>query len=126
MKLKKHLRLNNIYIYRIRQGSITQSCKASNKSIDSFYITELLMNRHNDLKYSVNSDYIKQIRFQFLINMSRTRNCDEDVKKLSLIYMNDLLKKYIDLTLAKSDVFFDSIISLDLYKAFLFETYWNL
>ena len=115
-----------IYIYRIRQGSITQTCKTSNKSIDSFYITELLMKNHNDLKFRCDYDYINQIRSQFLINMSRTRNCDEDVKKLSLIYMNDLLKKYIDLSLVKGDVFFDSIISLDLYKTFLFEKYWNL
>ena len=112
-----------IYIYRIRSGSITRTAKQSTKSLDTFYITDMLLRTHKQLKLPVNDDYIKNMQFQCYMNMSRIINFSDEVKRLCLSYMNYSLRKYFDVSKLKDDKLFESILRMDYNKTrFLLNT----
>lgn len=62
-----------IYSYRMNSAGITQTAANKKKSVDTYWITELLMHERENFNLPVDETYYKKIIRQIILNYARTR-----------------------------------------------------
>lgn len=104
-----------VYEYRQHQNSIIHTYREIPKSIDSFWITELLINEHEEIGLPRTEDYYEKILNQIVINGKRAMNTPLNIQKsifsltVELIHRNfplDFISKknrHLEQALLKND-----------------------
>lgn len=83
-----------VYKYRIILTSITHSQKNQQRSIDTLWITELMLKEHLLLKLPNNKTYFSSIIKQIVLNYKRMKKLPESVQQAAFVVTCDFFKKY--------------------------------
>ena len=67
-KLKVFLTNEMAYIYRDNPNGITNTARRRVKCIDSYWITEMLMEKHKQMGYAIDSSYHEKVMRQIILN----------------------------------------------------------
>ncbi len=84
---------DSIYNYRYNLSGISASSKNDPKCIDTFWITELMLDEVNRLKIKKDRDLLSIFMAQIILNFRRTNNMSDDVKKAIFVCTVSLLKR---------------------------------
>lgn len=83
-----------IYGYRLNNNGITAKSLNSNKSIDSYWITELCLEEFSKFNLQYNQRAFEYLLNQCLINHARTRNQPQKINEAQFIMEAYLVDKY--------------------------------
>lgn len=81
-----------VYAYRLNPKGITKTSQRNNKSIDSFWITEMLLNEQENEKL-ISFRTFEQFWSQIVTNYQRTRNLDENIQRAIFLLTIECYKK---------------------------------
>lgn len=96
-RVKKAIQIYNIvYEYRKNNLGITITAKKNKKSIDSTWITELMINNFKVFNIKVTQEIYKEIVNQCWINSQRVFYLDKTIRKKIFIYQSCILKMIDD------------------------------
>lgn len=108
-KSKKIYSLSDItYVHTVNSGGIAMSSIGNKKSIDTYWITEILHNERTTLRYINDDKYVNKLKKQFIQNYSRTSLLPLNIQKDIFILEQDILKKTFDIQ-QLNDVFLEYI-----------------
>ena len=83
-----------VYKYRQQPNSISHTFTGRPKSIDTFWISELLMDEHEKLGLPKDYSYYEKILRQFLLNAKRVQKTPEEIQQSVFCLSRELLTKY--------------------------------
>lgn len=93
-RVKKAIEINTIvYKYRKNAYGITSTSKKSLKSIDSTWITELMLDNLNKFNITFNKDLYLETINQCLINIQRVFYLKKDIRQNICLYQKYILNK---------------------------------
>lgn len=108
-----------VYVYRINIQSFTHSSSKRFRSIDTIWITELMLKEHSLLKLKEDSQYSNKIIKQMVLNYNRLKKLPEEIQVAAFVYTCDLFEKYCsNLSFEKKDVFFVNALRNYDYKKY--------
>lgn len=94
-KAKKAYCINNmVYVYRQVSTSITHSCMDKRKVVDTYYVTEQILQDAKKLSFSFNTDYLYLYLRQVLCNHKRLKLCPKNVKEAIFVQECNLLSLF--------------------------------
>jgi len=91
-----------VYLYRINPNGITSTCKSKNKAVDTYWITEMLMD------YTMNTDYASDPIFfakylrQIHLNQQRMALFPDNIQESAFVLSCEMMTKYFDEKLIRS------------------------
>lgn len=101
--------VNNAYViphicygYRNNPLGIMRNSKGKVHSIDTYWITELLIHHYQLSDYSITEEFLHFILQQFRINQRRVSNLDIKIQESIFVLSCDLLEKYFPITMMDS------------------------
>lgn len=86
-----------VYRHLVNSNGLAMSSVGNKKSIDSYWLTEILNDKRAMLNYPNDKAYLIKLKKQFLINYSRTCLLPIAVQKNIFVLENDILRKGFDL-----------------------------
>ncbi len=84
-----------VYVYRQNQGGISHTAPRKPKCVDTYWVTEQLLNEHEILGLPTGEDYFAEVMRQLIINAKRIRNMPEEIQQSVFILSRDLLEKHL-------------------------------
>nr|MBQ8245041.1 glycosyltransferase family 2 protein [Oscillospiraceae bacterium] len=94
-------RLTNVYIiphmcygYRINENGIVRSSHGSPHSLETYWITELLMAKYKESGLPVTEAYFRYILHQFRLNQHRVAELGTEVQECVFVLSCELLEQY--------------------------------
>lgn len=94
-------KLTNVYViphicygYRINEAGIVRSSHGKPKSVETYWITELMMQRYKDLNYPVTDSYFRSILHQFHLNQHRVSDLSVEIQESVFVLSCALLEQY--------------------------------
>ena len=85
-----------VYIYRNNLTSISHTALFKKKSIDTYWVTELLLSEQQQLNITKTETVFENFLKQIVLNYKRTKKMPENIQKHIFICTKDLLKKHFD------------------------------
>lgn len=113
-----------VYEYRVNNAGIMSKTQNNPKSLDSFWITRLLIKERSETEgYQNNMKYFQKLKSQIITNHLRLSSAPEDIKEAVFnLSANSVVEVFPNTdslgTLTKSDLLFDKIIRDRNYKLF--------
>lgn len=83
-----------LYEYRVNQAGMTSTTHGKPKSIDTYWITELLMQAHRDTGLPDNEAYFRYILQQFRLNQHRISDLAEEIQESVFVLSCQLLNRW--------------------------------
>lgn len=83
-----------VYIYRRNLSSITYTSVSKPKSIDTFWITELMMKEHDILNLPYDKAYFEKFFRQVILNAKRIDNMPEHIQQAVFVLTVDLYNSH--------------------------------
>lgn len=83
-----------VYAYRSNPNGITQTAKQKAKCIDTYWITEKMMEEYYQLGLPVNVHFINRFFKQVIVNANRVRKMPLNIKQAIFVLTCELHKKY--------------------------------
>lgn len=81
------------YIYRQNENSITHTFSGKPKSVDTYWITELLVKEHDELGLKRDNAYYEKIFRQIALNAKRVSGMSEKVREAVFVLTHALLSE---------------------------------
>lgn len=91
-----------VYLYRSNPQGITQGGRGKPKSVDSFWITELLMECRSEMKLPMDKAFLEKYLRQIVLNQNRMARLPEYVQESAFILSAEMMTKYFDETTIRS------------------------
>lgn len=88
-----------IYTYRINPNGISQTCKGKPKVIDTYWITELLMEIQEHMNIPTNEALFKKYLRQIVLNQKRISESPEQVQESAFVLSVELMYRYFSVCL---------------------------
>lgn len=85
-----------VYIYRTNLASISYTAPFKKKSIDTYWVTELLLEERQKLNIIVSNDIFENFLRQVVLNYKRTQKMPIEIQKNIFICTKELLNKYFN------------------------------
>ena len=121
---KKIYRISDyIYYHNLNKKGLVSIAKGARKSVDTYWISELLNQRRIKDNYPVDMNYWNLLKRQFAMNYKRIYLLPEDVKKAVFILEKELLKEVFPNRM--NDDEFMSYIYDGNYQRYNLYAYWN-
>lgn len=94
--LKKRISVSDkmTYLYRLHRGGITTSSKGKPKAVDSYWVTELLMDIARQWGVAFNDAFFEKYLRQIVLNQKRIARLPEQVQESAFILSADLMCQY--------------------------------
>lgn len=83
-----------VYIYRVLNTSLSHSAYENMKSIDTVWVTKLLLKEYEDFDLDKDQEFHDKIMRQFIINQKRLKKLPITIQKASFVVTADIFKKY--------------------------------
>ncbi len=83
-----------VYIYRLNINGITHTAPQKTKCVDTYWITEKLMENRAILNLENNDEYQERFYKQIILNEKRIVNMPNDIKESVFVLTCDLFEKY--------------------------------
>lgn len=83
-----------LYEYRVNQSGMTKSTHGKPKSIDTYWITELLMQAHQDAGLPDNGAYFRYILQQIRLNQHRVSELSDEIQECVFVLSCQLLERW--------------------------------
>ena len=83
-----------IYIYRANPNGISSTHKGKPKSIDTYWITEKLMQTQDTLNIPVNKAYLEKYLRQLILNQKRIAKLPEPIQESAFVLSADMMHQY--------------------------------
>ena len=83
-----------VYVYRLNINGITQTAPKKPKCIDTYWVTEKLMEDRATLGLESNDEYLERFYRQIILNEKRIVNMPIDIKEGVFALTCDLFEKY--------------------------------
>ena len=94
-KAKSAYCINNmVYVYRQVATSITHTCTCNKKVIDTYYVTEQILQDAKKLSFNFGTDYLYLYLRQVLCNYTRLKRCPKNVREAIFIKESNLLSLF--------------------------------
>lgn len=84
-----------VYAYRQHSVSISHTAPQKPKCVDTYWITEQMMQEYETLGLPVNENYYKKILRQIILNAVRVRNMPQSVQEDIFILSGELVERYL-------------------------------
>lgn len=84
-----------VYIHRRNPSGITISSQGRPKSVDTYWITEMLINQYLERGFKINEEFLTMLLDQIQLNQHRIRFLDKTIQESQFILTCCLIKKYI-------------------------------
>lgn len=84
-----------VYAYRQNLNSITHTAPKKPKCVDTYWITEQMMQEYELLELPVNENYYKKMMSQIILNARRVQNMPERVQEDIFILSGELVERYL-------------------------------
>lgn len=81
-----------VYIYRLRENSISKTCFGNPKSLDSTWITQQMLCDRKKLGYSNDEKYLSCFLKQLTVNYQRENAVNEEVTQQVFYWMAELIR----------------------------------
>ncbi len=81
-----------VYIYRRNSEGITATASKHNKAIDTYWITELLVQSYVEIGGIVDKEYMETLIRQAILNYKRTSRLNSEIQEAIFILTSDLFK----------------------------------
>ncbi|MBR5451685.1 MAG: glycosyltransferase [Clostridia bacterium] len=85
-----------VYQYRFNPNSITRKSRGNPRSVETYWITELMMREYDELGYSKNELYFTRFFTQAIVNAKRSFALERKVQESIFVLTCELLDKYFD------------------------------
>lgn len=83
-----------VYDYRVNQSGMTKTTHGRPKSVDTYWITELLAEAHRDAGLPDSPSYFRSLLEQFRLNQHRVSDLSDEVQEWVFLLGCDLLDRY--------------------------------
>lgn len=83
-----------VYVYRQVATSITHTYTGSKKVIDTYYVTEQILQDAKKLSFTFGTDYLYLYLRQVLCNYTRLKLCPKNVKEATFVKECNLLSLF--------------------------------
>lgn len=112
-----------VYYHNLNRKGLVSIAKGAAKSVDTYWISELLDQRRKEDHYPNDENYWKLLKRQFAMNYRRIYQLPEDIKKTIFILERDLLMKDFPERLI-DDEFMNCFYESN-YRRYSLYSYWN-
>ena len=85
---------SSVYVYRILSSSASHSNDGDLKNIESYWLTEIIMDDCNNLKVSMDEKVINSLLNQSFLNMHRISGLEREIQEAEFVLTRELLFKY--------------------------------
>lgn len=85
-----------VYVYRIIINSISHSSARMARSVDTIWVTELMLKDHAELNLNRNPSYSDLIIKQIVLNYNRLKKLPKEIQLASFVVTCDIFAKYCD------------------------------
>lgn len=85
---------DNVYVYRENKKGITKTSVKKNKSIDTYWVTESIMEEYGVLGLPNNELLLRRFLKQVVINAKRVRAMPDDIRKAIFVMTCELHNRY--------------------------------
>jgi len=84
-----------VYVYRQNQRGISHTALKKPKCVDTYWVTEKLLNEHEVLGLPDSEEYFAQVMRQLILNAKRIRHMPEEIQLSVFILSRDLLETHL-------------------------------
>lgn len=89
------------YVYRINEQGITATYKGKNKALDTYWVTEMLMQAHLDLQLPFDDLFLGVFLRQLIMNQRRLSSLPENIQESAFVLSAEMLEKFFSEELVK-------------------------
>lgn len=91
-----------VYLYRLNPKGITQSGKGKPKAVDSYWITELLMQCRSEMNLPMDKAFLEKYLRQIVLNQNRMARLPEFIQESAFILSAEMMTQYFDEEIIRS------------------------